>query len=108
MQSPDRDDQGDPRHGDHDHLDRTCPARADLRGRAPAGARLWARDRDRVASRDHRVEGGSRDLPWARGLMLLETRSLTANYGQFRALFGVDIAVAAGAWRGVIGAQGAG
>jgi branched-chain amino acid transport system permease protein len=28
--------------------------------------------------------------------MLLETHGLTANYGQFRALFGVDIAVATG------------
>ena len=27
--------------------------------------------------------------------MLLETRSLTANYGQFRALFGVDVAIEA-------------
>src|SRR3984885_8349259 len=108
MQGPDRDHQGDPRHRDHDHLDRTCPARADLRSRAPAGAGLWARDRDRGASRDHGFEGGSRDLPWARCLMLLETRSLTANYGQFRALFGVDIAVAAGECVAIIGANGAG
>jgi branched-chain amino acid transport system ATP-binding protein len=40
--------------------------------------------------------------------MLLETRSLTANYGQFRALFGVDIAVAAGECVAIIGANGAG
>src|ERR1700729_1792129 len=108
MQGPDRAHQGDPRRGNHDHLDRTCPARPDLRGRAPAGARLWARDRDRRASRDHRIEGSSRDLPWARGLMLLETRGLTANYGQFRALFGVDIAVATGECVAIIGAKGAG
>src|ERR1700719_1080583 len=39
--------------------------------------------------------------------MLLETHSLTANYGQFRALFGVDIAVAAGECVAIIGANGA-
>jgi branched-chain amino acid transport system ATP-binding protein len=40
--------------------------------------------------------------------MLLETRALTANYGQLRALFGVDIAVAAGECVAIIGANGAG
>jgi branched-chain amino acid transport system ATP-binding protein len=40
--------------------------------------------------------------------MLLETRALTANYGQFRALFGVDIVVAAGECVAIIGANGAG
>jgi len=40
--------------------------------------------------------------------MLLETRGLTAHYGQFRALFGVDIAVAAGECVAIIGANGAG
>jgi branched-chain amino acid transport system ATP-binding protein len=40
--------------------------------------------------------------------MLLQTHGLTANYGQFRALFGVDIAVAAGECVAIIGANGAG
>ncbi len=39
---------------------------------------------------------------------MLETRALTANYGQFRALFGVDISVAAGECVAIIGANGAG
>ncbi|RUU77083.1 ABC transporter ATP-binding protein [Mesorhizobium sp. M7A.F.Ca.MR.362.00.0.0] len=39
---------------------------------------------------------------------MLETRGLTANYGQFRALFGVDIRVAASECVAIIGANGAG
>ncbi len=40
--------------------------------------------------------------------MLLETKALTASYGQFRALFGVDITLAAGETVAIIGANGAG
>jgi branched-chain amino acid transport system ATP-binding protein len=42
------------------------------------------------------------------GEMLLQTRGLTARYGQFKALFGVDISVAAGECVAIIGANGAG
>jgi branched-chain amino acid transport system ATP-binding protein len=41
-------------------------------------------------------------------MTLLETRQLTANYGQFRALFGIDLQVAQGETVAVIGANGAG
>lgn len=41
-------------------------------------------------------------------MMLLETQALTASYGQFRALFGVDISLAAGETVAIIGANGAG
>jgi branched-chain amino acid transport system ATP-binding protein len=39
---------------------------------------------------------------------VLETRALTAQYGQFKALFGVDLTVAAGECVAIIGANGAG
>lgn len=39
---------------------------------------------------------------------MLETKGLTASYGQFKALFGIDIAVAAGECVAIIGANGAG
>jgi branched-chain amino acid transport system ATP-binding protein len=39
---------------------------------------------------------------------VLETRALTASYGQFKALFGVGLTVAAGECVAIIGANGAG
>ncbi|MFN7002344.1 MAG: ABC transporter ATP-binding protein [Roseinatronobacter sp.] len=39
---------------------------------------------------------------------LLETRGLTAAYGQFKALFGIDLSIAPGEVVAVIGANGAG
>ena len=39
---------------------------------------------------------------------MLETRALTASYGQFKALFGIDITVAPGECVAIIGANGAG
>ncbi|NJS37817.1 MAG: ABC transporter ATP-binding protein [Rhodobacteraceae bacterium] len=39
---------------------------------------------------------------------MLETHSLTASYGQFKALFGIDITVAPGECVAIIGANGAG
>lgn len=41
-------------------------------------------------------------------MILLETKDLTASYGQFRALFGVDISLSAGETVAIIGANGAG
>ncbi|MBY4592192.1 MULTISPECIES: ABC transporter ATP-binding protein [Rhizobium] len=41
-------------------------------------------------------------------MALLETRGLTASYGDFQALFGIDIIVGAGETIAIIGANGAG
>ncbi|MGR9356086.1 ABC transporter ATP-binding protein [Rhizobium leguminosarum] len=41
-------------------------------------------------------------------MALLETRGLTASYGDFQALFGVDVTVGAGETIAIIGANGAG
>ncbi len=41
-------------------------------------------------------------------MALLETRGLTARYGDFQALFGVDVALEAGETVAIIGANGAG
>jgi branched-chain amino acid transport system ATP-binding protein len=41
-------------------------------------------------------------------MTLLQTQNLTAHYGDFQALFGIDIEVAAGEVIGLIGANGAG
>ena len=50
-----------------------------------------------AAGGDHGVARSARDLSRDRGLMaLLETRDLTAGYGDFQALFGVDIALERG------------
>ena len=40
--------------------------------------------------------------------MLLETRGLTAHYGDFQALFGVDVSITEGEAVAIIGANGAG
>ena len=41
-------------------------------------------------------------------MALLETHGLTARYGDFKALFGVDFAIEAGETVAIIGANGAG
>ncbi len=78
------------------HLDRACAARAEFRRRAAAGAALRQGHRHRQAAGHHGLARCARNLSGDRDLMaLLETRGLTASYGDFQALFGVDITVGA-------------
>ena len=59
--------------------------------------------------RDHEQPGSQRNIPGDRSLMsLLETHALTAHYGDFQALFGVDIYLNEGETVAIIGANGAG
>ena len=100
---------GAPCQGHHDHLDRACPACAELGGRTASGARFRARHRHRRPGRDHGLERGARDLSWDGGLSRCwKPAALTASYGQFKALFGVDLTVGAGECVAIIGANGAG
>ena len=86
------------RRGVADRLDRARAARAQLRRRAGCvvldfGKVIGIGEPDD----DHGVPRGARNLSRDRGLMaLLETRGLTAFYGDFQALFGVDIALERG------------
>ena len=68
-------------------------------------------DRRGRAARGDGLRRGARDLHGHRGLSrcaLLETRGLTAFYGDFQALFGVSIDVEEGETVAIIGANGAG
>ena len=53
-------------------------------------------------------EDGARDLSGVAGMSLLATHGLTAFYGDFQALYGVDVAFEAGETVAIIGANGAG
>src|SRR5690606_38189155 len=97
-----------------DRTHRPCPGR----GREPDhGHELRRQDRrGRPARRDEQRRRAG-DLPrrGARGSRgggtvstLLEIRGLDAGYGDFQALFGVDLSVAEGETLAVIGANGAG
>src|SRR5260221_9135861 len=108
MSRPGRHHPGDPCRRHRDHLDRACRAGAG-RGRRSAGGdqfRPPAR-RGRAAPGDGRPGGAGR-LSRDPGVSLLETRELTAYYGDFQALFGITLAVEEGETLAIIGANGAG
>ena len=67
-------------------------------------------DRRGRAARGDGLAGGARRSTWAsrHDMALLETRALTAFYGDFQALFGIDIALDEGETVAIIGANGAG
>src|SRR6476469_4016035 len=80
-----------------DHLDRARPSCAERGSRTPASAEFRQGDRHRRAAGNYGLPRGPRNLSGDRNLMaLLETRALTATYGDFQALFGVDMTLDAG------------
>src|SRR4029077_1365336 len=85
------------------------PSCAERGGRTPASAEFRQGDRHRRAAGNYGLPRGPRNLSGDRNLMaLLETRALTATYGDFQALFGVDMTLDAGETVAVVGANGAG
>ena len=95
-----------------DRVDRTCAAGRNGGGRPRPGARLRPTSGGRDACRgDGRSRGPSRlhgNRMMSPGPPLLSTHALVARYGDFQALFGLDIEVAAGEIVALIGANGAG
>ena len=104
-----RDDPRRPPKGRFHHLDRARPARAERRRRPVAGAQFRQGHRPRQAGRDHGLARSPGNLRRDRSLMaLLEINGLTARYGDFQALFGVDMTLEPGETIAIVGANGAG
>src|ERR1700688_3204279 len=109
MRRTGQDHQGHSRPRHHDHLDRAH------RSRAPFGGEPADRDEFRATSRRRRAAEGDGRTAGARGLYghpgimtLLRTKNLSAFYGDFQALFDIDVTVEAGETVAIIGANGAG
>src|SRR5579863_4935264 len=109
MPAAGRDHPRDPSRRDDDRLDRAYRARAGL-GRKPADGdefRPAARRRSTASGDGGCARQGS--LYGDSGLMsLLRTRGLCAFYGDFQALFDIEMSVEEGETVAVIGANGAG
>src|ERR1700728_195508 len=109
MRGVGEDHQRDPRPRHHDRLDRAYRARIDFSGE-PAD-----RDEFRADTRPRRSARGNGRRPRARGLYghsrimtLLRTQNLAAFYGDFKALFDINVTVEQGETVAIIGANGAG
>src|SRR6185312_12101588 len=101
--------QGNSRHR-HDHrLDRAHRACAGV-GREPAGGdEFRPGPRAGRSARSHGKCPGARSLHGHPGIMtLLQTQNLSAFYGDFQALFDIDVSVEEGETVAIIGANGAG
>src|SRR6478752_6544414 len=101
--------QGNSRHR-HDHrLDRAHRARAGV-GREPAGGDEFRPGPGaRRSARSHGECPGARSLYGHPGVMTrLQTQNLSAFYGDFQALFDINVTVEEGETVAIIGANGAG
>src|SRR5262249_3416008 len=91
------------------HLDRACGACIVGGGDPPGRYQLRSRIGSRGAARGDGGSDCAGNLPRDRGSMkLLETVGLTAHYGDFQALFGIDRHLDGGPSLAIIGANGAG
>ena len=109
MRRAGQDHQGDSRARHHDRLDRAYRARAGFGGE-PADRDEFRPDSGRRRSaRGHGRSARARGLHGHPGVMtLLQTQKLSAFYGDFQALFDIDVSVDEGETVAIIGANGAG
>ena len=106
---PDRDHTLHPRARHQHHLDRACGSRITRSCKPPCRAGFRAHRRAGPAVRGHALERGANDLYGRSGMTaLLNVTALDAFYGDFQALFGIDLELHPGEAVAVIGANGSG
>src|SRR5579872_7510948 len=106
-----RDDPRDQCVGRRHRLDRTYRPRITRRSDATRRTQFRPAHSGRRAARRHDLAASPRNLSRRDRMIetpLLATRALRAFYGDFQALFGIDLEVGAGETVAIIGANGAG
>src|SRR5580704_13837680 len=109
MRRTGQDHQDHPRQRHHDRLDRAHRPRAGFRRKPPDRHEFRASFGARRSAPGHGRAQSARGLYGHAGVMsLLATNDLSAFYGDFQALFEINVSVAQGETVAIIGANGAG